>query len=122
MSTKATSTRSKKSKGSAPTETPDSDITPIGAHYQEPEVKTEDNPMVTDWFTLVFQQLSETVSVQPTSPLDPDGLLKLWNSNFSQGMFNLVLSDIMVQHPAFALDPNNTSPLTLSVVVVAILF
>ena len=78
--------------------------------------------MVTDWFTLVFQQLSETVSVQPTSPLDPDGLLKLWNSNFSQGMFNLVLSDIMVQHPAFALDPNNTSPLTLSVVVVAILF
>ena len=65
MSAKTTSTRSKKSKGSAPTETPDSDITPIGAHYQEPEVKTEDNPMVTDWFTLVFQQLSETASVQP---------------------------------------------------------
>ena len=90
---------SKKGK-SAAIETPIpevSNIIPIDSLYPNQEVKTEENPMVTDLFTLVFQQLSETASVQPTSPLDPDGLLKLWdsNSNLSQGMFNLVLSDIM---------------------------
>ena len=91
-----TAPKSKKKDPAAP-ESPDPNVTSIGSLYSNQEVKTEDNPMVTDLFTLVFQQLSETASVQPTSPLDPDGLLKLWdsNSNLSQGMFNLVLSDIM---------------------------
>ena len=112
MSAKATSTRSKRSKGPAPTETPDSDITPIGAHYQEPEVKTEDNPLAPAWFTVVTKKQLKQTPVQSISSLNPDGLLKLWDSKGSPGMFNQVLSNLMIRHPAFALDPN-TSPLTL---------
>ena len=102
--------KSKKT-NSAEIDPPDLNVTSIGSVYSIQEVKTEDNPLVPAWFTLVTQRQLEQAPARSISPLKPDGLLELWNSKGSPNMFNQVLRDIMIQHPAFASSPN--TPLTL---------
>ena len=111
MSSASTAPKKTKKKGPIATETPDPEtIIPIESLYSIQEVKTETNPMIATWLDMVLQ---EQELVRPSSSLDPERLLELWNLQSSRVRFDDVLSDLMNQHPEFSSD-TQTSPLTFS--------
>ena len=108
-----TKTRKLKTTDAAPAESPGPDNVPIGNLYPEPETKIQDNPQAPAWFTRVNKKLIQLAPVRPSSSLDPNGLLMLWTSEGSPGMFNQALSNLMIEHPAFAFVHNPSTPLTV---------
>ena len=105
-----TKTRKPKTMDISPAESTGPDIVPIGNLYPEPETKTEDNPQAPAWFIMITEEQATPDPAQSISSLDPEELLRLWNSQGSPGMFNRALSNLMNEHPAFAYNPN--TPLT----------
>ena len=97
----------KKSAASAGSSDPNS-VIPIESLYPDQEVKTEASPLNVNWFDMVNQ---DEEPPQPSSPLDPEDIMKIWNQESSPFMLDNVLSDLINQHPMFPYG-TPTQPLT----------